>query len=205
MDYQQLKEEIKQIVEIASSVPDNFKDKCFELLLADLIRTTSKSPEGKPLDDEKRKEHEPESGKQPVVEGVTAIPIKTQLRVFMRKTNVTKDELDKVLLFDGQEVHFVREPHNVPVATGQIEWALLLGLKNAIENDSLSTDPEAVRSVCQEKGFYDKANFAANFKRSNNAIYFKGVLESQGEAQPLTGEGQDVLGKLVKRLAAQPD
>ena len=65
----------------------------------------------------------------------------------------------------------------------------------------MPTDPEDVRSICQEKGFYDRANFAANFKRPNNVALFKEPLEPQGSAQALSNEGQEALGRLVKSLA----
>ena len=204
MKYQELKEEIKAIADIASSVPEGFRDKCFELLLTNLIDTTAKpSGNAKPPTSEKETTQELSPRKSPTGEGASPIPMKAQVRVVMRRGGVTQAELESILFYEGEEVHFVKEPHGVPNAQGQIEWALLLALKNAIENDSLSADPEAVRSVCQEKGFYDRGNFATIFKRSNNTGLFKEPLEPQGSPQPLTIEGQDALAKLIKRLAAQ--
>lgn len=121
----------------------------------------------------------------------------------MRRTGVTVEEIDRVVLCENEQVHFIKEPHNVPIAHGQIEWALLIALKNGILKDSMITDPEDVRSVCQEKGYYDTKNFSSNFKRGGNPKLFKNLLAAQGDAQPLTVEGQDALGKLIKRLAAE--
>ena len=36
----------------------------------------------------------------------------------------------------------------------------------------ITTDPEDVRSVCQEKGYYDKGNFAGAFKTEKNVRLF---------------------------------
>lgn len=130
------------------------------------------------------------------------VPLKTQVRLLMRRAGVTREDLEKVLLCEDSEAHFIKEPHGVGVAVGQIEWALLLALKNAVLNDSLTTDPEEVRSICQEKGYYDGPNFASIFKRRQNAKLFKSALVPQGVAQPLTLEGQDALGRLIKRLAS---
>lgn len=204
MDYDELKGEIKQIAEIASSVPEQFRDKCFELLMnkllggqrgdkAHLEETLLKPPP------EKLAVPEEQSGSE--VGGT--VPLKTQVRLLMRRTGMTLEELEKILLYEDGEAHFIKEPHDVAVAVGQIEWALLLALKNAILSDSLSTDPEEVRSICQEKGYYDGPNFATIFKRPNNAKLFKNALVPQGVSQPLTLEGQDALGKLVKRLASE--
>ena len=122
----------------------------------------------------------------------------------MQRTNLTEDEIKKVLLVANGDVHFVTEPTGKKIAEGQIDWALLLALKNCVLNDSLTVDPEMVRSVCQEKGYYDRANFASCFKRTPYVKYFKGKMEAQGQAQSLTVDGQNALADLVRQLAAAP-
>jgi hypothetical protein len=199
MDYEKLKSDVKEIADIASAVPEKFRDKCFELLLTNLLKDGSGSngqDKKEPLSSDKESPKVP-----PGEEPRTAIPIKTALRVLMQKTSVTKEELEKIFIFDNGEVHFIREPHDTGIAKGQTEWALLLALKNAVEKGELSTDPEKLRSICQEKGFYDQANYAATLKAERNAKLFKNPLKSQGEAQPLSNAGQDALGALIKKLA----
>jgi hypothetical protein len=199
MDYETLKADVKEISDIAASVPEQFRDKCFELLLSSLLRQHGTK------DREERKE-ERETLDDPTDstrKTPSNIPMTTQLRLLMKRTGVTPEELDKIVLYDNEEVHFIREPHDVGISTGQLEWALLLALKNIVLKDSMSADPEDVRSVCQAKGFYDKANFATNFKTPKNAKLFKAALVPQGPAEPLSTEGQDALGKLIKRLAAE--
>jgi hypothetical protein len=204
MDYEKLKAGVKEIAEIATSVPEQFRDKCFELLLSNLLRTEG-TDSARQLRHDKGGQVEPpqdESEKKPnLIQG--EIPITTQVRVLMKKTGVTKEELENILLYENDEVHFIKEPHPKGITTGQMEWALLLALKNAILNDSLSTDPEDVRSVCQEKGYYDKGNFAGVFKQERNAKWFRKALVKQGPAEPLSSEGQDALGELIKRLASE--
>jgi hypothetical protein len=204
MDHDQLKAGVKDIAEIAASVPEQFRDKCFELLLANLLGQLKPATSPPDLGTASAKEHgsDKDATKQ-AKQAEGQIPITTQLRVLMKKTGVTKEELDRVLDYENGEVNFIREPHPKGIATGQMEWALLLALKNAIVNNTLTTDPEDVRSVCQEKGFYDKANFAAIFKKSRNARLFKKALVKQGPAEPLSAEGQDALGDLIRRLASE--
>jgi hypothetical protein len=207
MDYNQLKTRVKEIAEIAVSVPEQFRDKCFDLLLSSLIHDEGNAATG--WEDKTDKGKKPDTaedgaGKKP--KGAQGeIPITTQLRVLMKKTQVTKEEIESLLLYDNGEVHFIKEPHPKGITTGQMEWALLLALKNAILNNSLSTDPEEVRSVCQDKGYYDKANFAATFKAGKNAKLFKNALVKQGPAEPLSSTGQDALGELIKRLASEAE
>ncbi len=203
MDYEHLKQEIGEIAKISAAVPEQFQERCFELLLTNLLaphaHSTPSTPSGfdhgGPGSDDDDGTGGNTSG------GASEIPMQTQLRLLLAKTNLSADDLQRVLMMDAGQVHFVREPTGTTISKGQIEWALLLALKNAIENNKLETDPEAVRSICQDKGYYDKSNFAANFKKAKAASYFKGVLENQGAAQGLTNEGMDALGALIKSLA----
>jgi hypothetical protein len=200
MDFKQLKTSIEEISKIASSVPEPFRDKCFEILLKAL------------LDGEKPADDKPDGGKEKGKEdgshvkppaGGPKVPMTTAIRVLMAKTGVTEEQLNKVALVEKDEVHFIRAPHPTKITDGQLEWSLMLALKNAILKNALETDPEEVRSKCQDVGFYDKANFAANFKRDKFTKVFKGTLTPQGKAVALSPEGQDALGELIKSLAGE--
>lgn len=187
MDHKRINQEIKEIVKISSSVPETYQVKCFEILLSNLLM------EHKPPRDASEYVPPPPGGEK--------IPNPAQVRVFMRKTGVTDNDLKAIALYEAGELHFVKEPHHDKVAKGQIEWALLLALKNAIVSNSLTVDPEDIRSICQEKGYYDATNFAAIFKAPRNAKLFKKPLEPQGSARALSLEGIQALGELVKSLA----
>jgi hypothetical protein len=201
MDFEQLKSGITEIAAITATVPEQFRDKCFELLLAELLNEAKPNRDRK--EQHKNDPKEDDANAAPAPKSASKMPLTTQIRLFMRKTGVTPEEIEKVVLYENDEVHFVKEPHNVPVSQGQIEWALMLALRNGILKDALTADPEDVRSICQEKGYYDTKNFAANFKRGVNANLFKSPLVPQGDAQSLAAEGQDALGKLIKRLASE--
>ena len=199
MDFSTLKAEIKEIADIASEVPERFRDKCFEVLLANLLSPSEAAPasaqkqkpkDGTTTEAEKRQE-----------QAESNIPTPSQIRVLMSKTGVVADDIGKMLFVEDGEVHFVREPSHTTVSKGQIEWALLLALKSGLLNNILSADPEEVRSVCQDKGFYDKGNFATNFKGAKAKKLFKNLMEPQGDPQTLTADGQEALGTLIKSLA----
>jgi hypothetical protein len=105
-------------------------------------------------------------------------------------------------MMEDDEFHFIKEPSHKNNARGQNEWALLTALKSAIVGEAFTADPEVVRSVVQEKGYYDKGNFAKIFKREPYSKYYKGTMEAQGEAQGLTKEGETALAALIKSLGA---
>jgi len=193
VDYQKLKTEIHEIATVAAEVPDPFKEKCFELLLTSLIGGYS------PVEDQPK--DLPTSPAADSIGDNDNLPKPSQIRVFMSKTGVTDDLLKKVVMFQDEQIHFLREPSSSKIAQGQIEWALLLALKNAFEKNEFIVDPEAVRSVCQEKGFYDRANFASNFKKAKNAELFRSPLEPQGDGQLLSNDGHSALARVIKSLA----
>jgi hypothetical protein len=203
MDQEKLKAEIKEIAEIAASVPEAFQARCFEILLQNLLGQSA-LPEAK----SRRADADPgdeirEKPDQNADRGRGSLPVlPAQVKVFMQKTGVTADDIARVIMVEDGEAHFVREPVTQKIARGQIEWALLLALSNGITNNNLSVDPESVRSICQEKGFYDRTNFITNFKNAKNVVLFSGTMDSQGPAQKLTSEGQLELGRLVKALAS---
>lgn len=206
MDYERVKNEISEIANIAASVPEEFREKTFEILLTSLLGESShpvdRRDEGKVekiLEDPQNNDGAPKAHERSGGD----LPMNAALRVFLRKTDLTVDEVQTVVMFESGTVHFVREPQDRPVATGQIEWSLLLALKNAIENEKFEVDAESVRSVCQDRGYYNAGNFASTFRKAKNAALFKETPEPQGEAQPLSQQGQDELGRLVKRLASE--
>lgn len=196
MDYERLKGEIEAIVEIASSIPEQFQQKCFEILLSGALRELAAL-----LTEERQRSV---AGRAPQLAAAgESIPMTTSLRLFMQRREVATEDLRRILMYADEEVHFLREPSKMKVAQGQMVWALLLALKNAILIDKMEADPEDVRSVCKAKGFYDMANFAANFKREPYASYFKEPLEPQGEPQLVSKDGETALAELIRELVKE--
>jgi len=193
MIYDKLKEEIKEIGKISATVPEAFRDKCFEVLLNHLLSglTEVTPPKAPP------KTNTNET--PPVKPGNIAFP--SHVKALMRKKDVTQEQIEALVMIEGDEFHFIKEPEHGQAAKGQIDWALLLALKNGIQNNTIKVDPEDVRSMVQEKGFYDSANFAGTFKKAKYASLFRGVLERQGEAQALSTEGETALASLIKELS----
>jgi len=194
MNYADLKKGILDIAAVADAVPEKFKDRCFELLLSHML--------GELVG---REQKPPVPGTKPAknVPPADSLPSRTSLRVLMRKTGLTEEELQQVIMFADGEAHFLKEPNTRQVTLGQFQWALMLALKNAVLNDALTTDPEALRSICQEKGYYDQANFSANFKRGKFIGAFAKQLSPQGEPQKLSPSGMDALADTVRSVLSK--
>lgn len=189
MDYEKLKTEVDAIVKIAGSVPENFQVKCFEILLeSSLIHPNASHSDG--------------AGAL----GVREVPSTNMLsnaELVVRQLGITEDLLSKILVPDGDEVHFAPEPDNEKKATCVVQWALLLALKNALTSDKkeFRVDPEALRKVCQDKGCFDGKNFWGTLKSKGNAPLFGGgPLKSQGESRVLAPKGKAALADLIRKM-----
>ena len=208
MNYQELKEEIKTIAEISDNVPEKFKEKCFEILMNHLLKEANGTTPAEKneitqtnqnIDNQKNmidNQNHNEEVKSDSPENT--IPLSAQLRVFMRKTNITIEEIQNIIHYENGNVYFIKEPKDSIVSKGQIKWALLLGLKNGIAAKDFLVDPEDLRSICQDKGYYDMKNFSRYLKNYSN--YFKNPLIPQGDSQPLSDDGINELAKLIKEL-----
>ena len=198
MQLDELKKQIKEISVIAAAVPEEFRQKCFELLMTHLL-TGSTGPlptVALPVSSALPFMH----GAQPSYSG--APPMTTLLAAFVNKIGLTQEQFGRVLGYVHSNVVFYREPESSKSAQAQIEWALLLALKNAIVKGNFIVDAEEVRLICQEKGIFERRQFYTNFRRA--AYYFRAPPEPAGKPQPLSSKGIVALGQLIKELALRP-
>lgn len=197
MSYTTLKDRIQQITEIASAVPEEFRQKCFELLMINLLGGTT-SPVSAPV---ATLANPALPLPMPTALGFTGqAPMTALLSAFVKKAGLTPEQFAQVVGYRHGQITFFREPRIVRAYQGQIEWSLLLALKNAILKGAFLVDAEEVRLACQEKGFHDRRSFYTNFRRS--AEYFRAPPEPGGRAQPLSIKGLTALGALVAQLAS---
>jgi len=199
MNYVELKKEIQEIIAIAQSVPDEFRNKCFEVLLGRWIDSSGNRSD---VENARPSACKPNAGGRD--NDGDNIPNSPALKAFMRKTSTTRSQIARVLVYDKGDVHFISEPTTEILAEEAAQWALLLALQNVIsgQND-FEVDPEGLRSICQEKSCYDKSNFWRNFAGQKYSAWFKGSLESQGSAKKLSDKGKIELGRLIVTLAGE--
>ena len=202
MDFERLKRGMAEIVTITDSVPEQFKDKCFDALLSALLNEQS-SQVPAPAPPQPKSAPAAETSTQPEPDALTGTlpPIKGQMRVFMQRTGISETTLAKVVSYVEDQVHFLHEPKPTNLATGQIEWALLSALENAIKSNTFIVDGATVRTLCDEKGFLDSKNYWAIFGR-NDALFTKPITASDSK-QTLSNDGQAELAKLIESLAKQ--
>jgi hypothetical protein len=200
MKLDELKSQITEIVTICRDVPDEFRARCFEMLLGALLESPKARAPDPPPNRSDKDEREEQSSRRNEDQTPTWLPIPGVVKAFFRKYDLPESLLTEVVMVDGEELHFLKEPGHTNTRKGQNEWALLLALKNALLGKTFTADPEAVRSTAQDKGFYDKANFATNFKKDPYQSWYKGSMVPQGAAQTLSKDGEAALAELLKAL-----
>lgn len=193
MSYEKLKEQIKEIAEISASVPEAFRERCFDVLLNHALAGTESKP-ATPVDTG--------STDTQHVNNSNNFEVPSNVKAFMRRRDVTREQIDELVMLEGDDFHFIKEPTHKNAQKGQNEWALLLALKTGILENSLKADPEGVRSLVQEKGFYNATNFSANFGKPKYKSNFKEQLKPQGSAQQLSQDGEKALAILIGELTA---
>jgi hypothetical protein len=196
MQLDALKEQIKEISDIAANVPEEFRQKCFELLMSHLLGTSNLPAAAAAL-------ATGWNSAPPMLTSALgysgAPPMTALLAAFMKKLGLSNEQFSRVVGYMHGKVVFYREPASDKAAQAQIEWALLLALKHAIVNGAFSIDAEEVRLVCQEKGVFDRRSFYTVFRRHSE--FFRSPPEPNGRAQPLSSKGLAALGALIKKLA----
>lgn len=204
MKLDSIREQVQEVSKIAASVPEEFRQKCFELLMTHVL-TSSGAP--LPPLPHVLGSAIPFTAVPPAslsALGYTGTPPMTALlTAFVKKIGLSQEQFGRVLGYVHGNVVIYREPAGAKNAQSQIEWALLLALKNAITQGNFIVDGEEVRLVCQEKGIFDRRNFYPNFRK--HADYFRSPPEAGGRPQPLSSRGIAALGHLVKRLAFHPE
>lgn len=180
-------EKLQKIVELANSVPQEFRQKCFELLLANALQ--GKQPDVQSLPPENKEPEAQVKPQQPFV-----LPI--DVRAFLSQYGLSESILWKFFIRDGNDIRPTYQLKVTQKGTAQIQHALMQTLENAIINGQFQVEIEALRTRCIEQKCYDQTNFKKHIK--NNAKFFKSVNNDQPLS--LSPDGKSELAELLEQL-----
>lgn len=220
-----LKEEVRDIVEIVALVPEPLKAMCFEMLLKDVLakRHGSHKPSSHSLappalepkiekidsspttaGDSTESATSPIPGVQPTINGgsnITMSDLHMKTKKFMEKGGLTLENINNVFYKEGDKFELlVTDFGATTMAGGQLRIAYMQALQRALMDGEFTTTVEAVREECKMRKCYDSPNFATNFKKS--AVHFdfgewtKDVIELR-----LSEEGKKALAEVIKKLS----
>ena len=221
-----LKEEIKEIIQIVALVPEPLKSMCFEILLKDALAkrhaparasvptaslptpdSRPPKPSGPPAEvsgTEFDATSIPAPGVQPKVGGgsdIVSSDLHMKTRRFIEKGGLTLEHINNVFYKEnGKFELLITDFGATTMAEGQIRIALMQALQHSLVDGDFKTTVNAVREECKIRKCHDQSNFAANFK--NNAETFDfGEWSKEVTELRLSEEGKKVLVEVIKKLS----
>lgn len=177
------KEILSKIVELANSIPDEYRQKCFELLLSHTLRTSEPKAGNKKPDEIASPATPSHISRQPKP---FVLPI--DVKAFLTQYKLDESILWKYFLVEGDVVRPIYHLKTTKKATAEIQHALMISLENALIGGKFQVDMETLRTRCLDHNCYDKTNFNKNLK--DNADLFRSVttdaplvLSTNGKAE----------------------
>lgn len=207
-----LQDKVKELAEIAASVPDNLQITCFELLLRDYLASIS-SESAKPpkktavevnnglpseIDQEGSTKNIEES--TPMQADVTQADLHVKARKFMEKYSVSTGELNNLFYKEGQTIMPLYEDlKTTRMSEAQIRIALLQALHHGLGDGEFIAQVEDIRTECRDRKVLDGPNFSAIF-RNNSSLFDFDSYNKDTKSIRLSEEGRKELAEIIKEL-----
>jgi hypothetical protein len=174
-------EKLKEIVELTNTVPPEYRQKCFDLLLSYALKSLTPPPPPPP---------------PPPPGGPFILPI--DVKAFLSQYGLDEAKLWKLYFIDGGEIRPIYQLTETKKSRVQIQHALLMALESALLTGQFQVGIEALRTRCNEQKCYDKINFMTNLKT------YKGLFKAVEKDQPLvlSPEGKSELSDIIEQLIA---
>lgn len=182
-------QELGQIVKLCESIPEPYREKCFELLLRNALGGSAVSPEETAAIGEATQEASATAGE-------FILPI--DVRAFLSQYGLDETMLWHFFIVEGSEIRPIYKLRATKKAKAQSQHALLMSLENALVSGQFEVGIETLRDRCKDQKTYDGANFMKNIK--NNSTIFKEVDDV--EVLLLSPDGKSELADLLEELSS---
>lgn len=177
-------DQLKEIVELAESLPERYRESCFELLLSNLLASARQPPLPEPT-------LEIAASPEPFV-----VPI--DVRAFLSQYGIPEEALWKVFVGSGTDIRPIYKLKTTKKAEAQIQLALMMSLEGALSIGKFEVTVDDLRKRCADEKTYDSPNFMRNLKLKEDL--FKAVDDVTSLA--LSPDGKSELAELVESLTA---
>jgi len=192
MSKTELIKEIKEIIEIVKTCPQNLQEKCFEVLLTNALGQTKKQAAQNATSEVVKKTQDENSN--------VPIEISKRIKTFAGQFGLTEAAVSKVFLTDESENVSIEVTDLKAKKTSQQQkrLALLIGARHQFMEGSFDVPNDELREMCVTYGAYDAANFATNTK--NFKEIFAGF--KSGAKNKLSPIGKKEAANLIKELSS---
>lgn len=206
--YQELKQEIKEIIEITKECPAELQQRCFEILLDNYLQKSkaTKSTQTEPLQIDRRVDEVVVESNEvsPSTSDITENDFHVKVRKFFNLNNINVADLNRIYYKEnGQLLPYYESMHSTKMAECQIRLTLLTAFEAGFDTGDFIVNGEVVRKRCQELKCYDTPNFATIFK--NNSIIFDNWTDKYDKNTDyvLSVEGKKQLAQVLIKLIAE--
>lgn len=212
--YLELKEEIKDIIEIVQQCPEKFQERCFEILLNQYI-TDYRGEKSKIKGESKQHQIVVEENKNVDV-GYTEESIQTdeikqtdfhiKVQRFMGTNGISISDINNLYYKDNDKLMPLYETlGSTKMNECQMRIALLTAFENSFSdsNGDMTFNGEVVRQRCQAMKCYDMPNFSTNFKKNSSFIDNFNDKYDKNANYSLSIEGRKELAKIISELAKE--
>lgn len=175
---------LQQIVTLANSVPEAFRQKAFELLLAHELQQGNNHHQEPPAT----------APLPPIWAENASLPI--DVKALFNQYHLDLGLLPRLFHIEGGDVRPIYKLNENTKVKAELNHALLMALENAIRTGQFQVEVEALRNRCQEQKCYDMANFMRHLRK--NSRLFKNI--SNDQPLILSTEGKAQLSALLRRL-----
>lgn len=200
--YKNAEETLKRVFELVDTCPQDYRQKCFEVLLSGYVQAEILAL--KPVPPSRQAPSEPAT-MQPNTPRESDVPaaVLPRFKNTAKRIGIAIEKLEGLFDFsvDPFNLHAVVVPgKNAAEKTRQV--ALLAASRSYLATGAWSADWQEVKSLCVDQNCYDQANHAQNLKKGLSTL-FKSV--EPGKPVELSSEGVKEADKLLKTLAEDGD
>lgn len=187
MKLDEVESDLKKIVEIVENIPERYRDKCFELMVGELISS-------KKMDEI----HIDESPKVNDSENKFDFQVPIEIRAFFRQFDIDEGKIYEQFIVTGKdEIAPTYKIKTTVTSKAQIQIALMTALENTLLNHgSFEFSTEDIRKRAEENKCYNQKNFNNNF--NNSKKLFKDLDDE--EHVKLSPYGKEKLAETINEL-----
>ena len=211
--YQNLKSEIKEIIEIVNQCPETLQEKCFELLLENFLNSKKNStvadnknsaivePNTNITDNSVYEEKNNEIENQNTEITINDFHVKVQR--FLNNNNITIENINYLYYKeDGKLMPLYKTLNSTNMSECQVRLALLTAFENSFSdaNGEMFFNCEVVRSRCNTMKCYNAKNFTSYFKSNSDFWEVWPDKYDKTLSISLSAEGKKELAKVILDL-----
>lgn len=209
--YLKLKTEIKEIIDIVNQCPDSLKEKCFELLLSNFLKSQKEDSiivTEKEINSEKsvsdKGSSEAFSGTAVDTDDICEKDFHVKVQRFLKDNGITMEAINNLYYKENDELKpFYDSLKSTSMQECQLRLAVLTAFENSYtaSNGDMTFNCEVIRNRCQVMKCYNSTNFTGYFKSNKNLWETWPEKYDKDFTVSLSSEGKKKLAEVLLALA----